>query len=245
MLDKLLIRKYTPKDRFTNKYGPEQAIARTRFLNENGNNLYIIFPPWHGGGLVYEKLINRLCKKGDAVLAYYFHDEILKPDTDIEVASFAYLRDKVTEELQEIVNRHAYKNVRLIAMSLGIPALSIVIERFQRFDSATLICSGSSLAKSMWNGSRTQHIREGIEQHGQDLAHVESVWNNLAPANHVRALAGKEVSIYVSVTDKIIPTRYQMEFVRAAQNANVNPKIHTTHLGHYATIIKFCLYGKV
>ena len=244
MLDRLFVKNNTPKDRFTDEYTPEKAITGRKFVNEDGKNLHVIFPPWHGGGQPYEKLIKRLAKKGDAVLAYYFHDEILKPDTEVVQASYAYLRDTVSAELQELVDSHDYEKVRLIAMSLGNPALSTVTGKFHDFDSAMFVCSASSLARSMWHGTRTQHIRAGIERNGQDLAYVEEAWHDLAPATHVDALVGKDVSILVSTTDEIIPTRYQMEFVQAAQEAGVNPNVQTTRLGHYAAIGRYCLYGK-
>lgn len=245
MLDRLFIRNNAPKDVFTEEYTAEKAITGRRFVNEIGKNLHVIFPPWHGGGQAYEKLIKRLAKRGDAVLAYYFHDEILKPDTEVVQASYAYLRDTVAAELQELADSNNYDKMHLIAMSLGNPALSTVTGKFRDFDRATLICSGSSLARSMWHGTRTQHIRAGIEQSGHDLAYVEEAWRDIAPATHVDALVEKDVSILVSTTDEIIPTRYQMEFVHAAQEAGVNPDVQTTRLGHYAAIGRYCLYGKL
>lgn len=245
MLDKLFIKNNTLKDVFTGEYTPEQAITNRNFVNEDGKSLHILFPPWHGGGKPYEQLIKRLANKGDAVLAYYFHDEILKPDTKIVKASYAYLRDTVSAELEEIVSSHDYQKVRLVAMSLGNPALSTVIGKFRDFDSASLVCSASSLARSMWYGARTQHIRAVIEQSGQDLAYLEEAWSDIAPINHIDALVGKNVSILVSTTDEIIPTSYQQEFVDAMQSHGISPNVQTTRLGHYASIGRYCLYDKI
>ncbi len=193
MLDRLFVKYNTPKDTFTDAYTPEQAITGRRFVNETGQNLHVLFPPWHGGGVVYEKLIERLVSKGDAVLAYYLHDEILKPDIEQVQASYAYLRDTIAAELASIVGSHDYKKVRLIAMSLGNPALSTVIGKFHDFDSASLVCTSSSFARSLWYGIRTQHIRAGIEQNGQDLDYLEEAWRDMAPINHLDDLVGKEV----------------------------------------------------
>lgn len=244
MLDKLLVKRGTPRDVFTDQYMPEQAITDRKLVNEGGKNLHVLFPPWHGGGRSYEQLVKRRVASGDAVLAYYFHDEILTPDTAKVHASFAYLRDTVADELTELTGNHDYGRVQLIAMSLGNPALTMAISKFHDFDSINLVCTASSLARSMWHGTRTQHIRAGIEANGQDLAYVEKAWQDMTPTNHLDDFMGKEVSILVSTTDEIIPADYQMEFVDAAQEFGIDPYVQTTRLGHYATIGRYCLYGK-
>ncbi|QQS20379.1 hypothetical protein IPL85_02970 [Candidatus Saccharibacteria bacterium] len=245
MLDRYFVKNNTPKDVFTRQYKPEHAITRRRFVNESGRNLHVIFPPWHGGGQLYERLIDGLARKGDAVLAYYFHDEILKPNTELVRASYAHMRDTISAELTHTVEKRSYAKVRLIGMSIGNTVLATTTSKFPAFDSAVLVCTASSLARSMWDGTRTQHVRAGIEQSGQDLAYVENAWHDAAPATHIGALAGKDVRILVSNRDDIIPTRYQMEFVQAAQEAGVNPNVQTTRVGHYAAIGGFCLNGKV
>jgi hypothetical protein len=239
----LFIRNSMPKDVFTPEYTPDKAVVESKLVNQTGKNLHVLFPPWHGGGRVYEKLIQRIAKQGDAALAYYFHDEILKPSTEQVLASFENIRYTVVNELTEVVKARRYKCINLIAMSLGNPALAITTSIFRDFDSATLVNGASSLAKSMWHGSRTQHLRAGIEHEGYGLNELEHAWSNLAPINHVPGFIGKDVTMIVSETDSIIPTSYQEELVDAMQAADVNHSVQRTRLGHYASIGKYCLIG--
>lgn len=243
MLDKILVRNSTRKDVFTSEYTSDQSVLDRKLVNEAGTNLHVLFPPWHGGGIFYEKLIQRIAKKGDTAIAYYFHDEILKPNSGQVLASFVSIRDTVAEELGNLTSIHKYRRVNLIAMSLGNPALAIVTSKFTNFDSTTLVDGASSLATAMWHGSRTQHIRAGIEEEGHDLNYLERAWTDLAPINHVSALAGKDVTMIVSKTDEIIPTVYQEELVGAIQAAGIDPTVQRTRLGHYASIGRYCLYG--
>jgi pimeloyl-ACP methyl ester carboxylesterase len=196
MLDKVFAKNHTPNDVFSADYRPEQAVVGRKLVNEAGRNLYAIFPPWHGGGALYERLIQRLAKRGDTALAYYFHDEILRPNTDDVRASFTQIRDTVADELTAVTRRHDYEKIVLVGMSLGNAALTTVTGLFDGFDSVSLVVNGSSLASSMWHGIRTQHIRAGIEQSGHDLPDVEEAWSDLAPINHLNELVGKEVAYY-------------------------------------------------
>lgn len=142
-----MVRNNVARDLFTDEYRPEQAITGSKFVNQAGKNLQVLFPPWHGGGVFYELLIKRLARQGNAVLAYYFHDEILRPDVEQVAASFAHIRDTVSEHLTAVSGN--YTKTKLIAMSLGNPALAMVTSQFTEFDSATLVVGASSLARSM------------------------------------------------------------------------------------------------
>lgn len=210
-----------------------------------GRELAVLFPPWHGGGKFYEKLISRLVDRGDSALAYYFHDDILKPDMEQTRASFHHIRDTISAELDGVVAGKSYERVKLIGVSLGNPALSIVTSKFHDFDAATFVCSASSLARSMWHGIRTQHIRAGIESAGNSLEDVEHSWQEMAPARQVGALAGKQVTALVSTSDQIIPTRFQQEFVDAASRVDVDLTVRASRLGHYATCARFFYYGEL
>jgi hypothetical protein len=243
MLDKAMVRIKEPRDVFTEEYAPDQAVTGSKLVNAKGKNLHVLFPPWHGGGWAYERLVRRLAGKGDAVLAYYFHDDILKPGSDQVAASFENIRDTVAGELDRIAGTGAYGRITLKAMSLGNPALSMVTSKFNDFDSATLVVGASSLARSVWHGVRTRHIRVGIDAEGHDLDYLEKRWSDLAPMNHVDSLIGKQVTLLVSTADNIIPTDYQEELVDAIQAADIDAGVHRTRLGHYAAIGRFCMYG--
>lgn len=97
----------------------------------------------------------------------------------------------------------------------------------------------------MWNGSRTQHVRAGIEAQGYDLEALELAWSEMAPINHLGALVDKELNVVVSTADKVIPTLYQQEFVDAARGTDLQLHVSESALGHYATVGRFCLYGNV
>ncbi len=245
MIDQVFARYHTPNDVFTTSYRPEQAVSGRKLVNEGGRNLYAIFPPWHGGGRLYERLIQRIAKRGDTALAYFFHDEILRPNTDDVSASFAQIKDTVSKELAAATERHDYAKVVLVGMSLGNAALSSVTDVFERFDAVSLVVNGSSLASSMWHGIRTQHIQAGIQVLGHELPQVEEAWSDLAPINHIGKLVGKEVNLLVSSADSIIPTRFQMDYLDGVRGIGIDPKVQLSRLGHYATVGRFLLGGEL
>ncbi len=126
--------------------------------------------------------------------------------------------------------------MHLIATSLGNAAFAVVSGKFTKFNKATMIVPASSLARSMWYGNRTQHIRTTLEKQGHSIGSIEAAWHDIAPINHINALVGKNVQMIISLTDKIIPSKYQIELVNKAIDAGINLRVIRRRVGHHGTI---------
>jgi hypothetical protein len=226
-------------------YSANQAVLSEQLLAPDNPNLTVLLPPWHGGGKFYERLASRLIARGNAVLVYDFHDDILKPDVDEVVASFHQIQSHVSDRLHELRDTERYQSVSLIAASLGTPILAMVASMFPDFDKATMITPGSDLAKCMWQGIRTAHIRRAFESQGVEQQQLETAWSSLAPVNHTASMVGKDLSLIISKTDRIIPTRFQHEYASVLNVNDIVPDVTSSNLGHYGTIGRFCLSGNM
>lgn len=239
MLDRLKTRFDIKRDTLsTDNYRPQDAITSCRLINPNGRKLCVLFPPWHGGSWAYEALIRRLVRRGYAVLAYGFHDEILKPDAAQVVASYHYIQVVISQDLEELANK--YESIWLVGLSVGILALTMTSEKFDRFDRVSLVIPSVKLSYTLWYAIRTRHIRDGLEEQGYTVESLETAWASLHTVNRVEALVGKRVDIVISPSDEIILPRYQQDYITILQEAGIQPHIKTTRLGHYGAIVRFC-----
>jgi acyl transferase domain-containing protein len=220
-------------------------VVRQELFNPHGKNLHVIFLPWHAGEVPYRWLFKRLTRRGDAVVAYYFAEEILTANAATVLKTYERLTKIVSENLAKITKQNNYQTVNFIGMSLGNVALSVVAEKFRDFSSATLVCTADSLAKSVWFGDRTKDTRAGFETNGLTLSQLETAWQPIEPKNHIQALTDKKVTVIVSKTDTCIPTEFQTEYIRQAQKIIKDLHVKTTRLDHYGAIIKYCLIGKI
>lgn len=247
MIDRLLSRWSSRGDVLsTPGYSPTKAVTSRRVLNPDAQDLTIVIPPWHGGGRAYESYIRRLGRQGGAVVTYDFNDEILKPNVEQTLASFMQIQAVVAGELNELVKDHDYKNITVFAASLGNVALALIAEQFKAFDKAIMVVAGSDLAKSTWEGIRTQAIRRSFETQPQpyDEQRLIELWEPLAPAKHAAAFGGKDVDFIISTTDEVIPTVYQQEYADALKQADANVNVTYTRLGHYLAVGQACLFGE-
>lgn len=224
-------------------YSPNNAVIDEQLITTGNDNMTVLLPPWHGGGKLYERLASRLMLSGNDVLAYDFHDDILKPDAQEVVDSFSQIQSRVAERLYTLRDRQRYQSIRLIAASLGTTILAMVASAFPNFDKATMVTPGSDLAKCMWNGIRTSHIRRAFESQGIGQTNLENAWVSLAPANQTSAMRGKDLSLVISKADRIIPTLFQEEYVDALRADAIKPNVINSYLGHYGTIARFCING--
>lgn len=242
MIDRFMVRRGNASDVLhTDAYTPKHAIEDSQLHNENGDGLAVLFPPWHNGGKFYERLSARLVKKGWAVLSYKFSGEILKPDIEQVLASFAHIRDHVGEDVNKLNADNRYKKIHLIGASLGNVSMAMTASVIPDFTSAQFTVAAGNLARSTWEGSRTQGIRMALENLGHSEDELDDAWASIAPAAFAKYFDGKVVHALVSLSDTVIPTKYQHQMVNAlSENSSEIAEINTK-LGHYATIARFCL----
>ena len=194
---------------------------------------------------MYDRLITRLTNRDHAVLSLKFHDQILTYDARQVLASFEHASSKSAEVLHKLANGGRYRNISMFAVSLGTPILTMTAIKFTHFCSVTMITPATNLATSVWYGSHTRRIREAFEKRGNTLRDIDTLWQPIAPVNNIYALQDKKVNIIISKVDKIVPAQYQADYVSALVAQGINPDVHQSRLGHYATIGRHCLFGNI
>lgn len=215
-----------------------------RLVNPGAPRLAVMFPPWHGGSWPYQALVKRLVKQNWAVMDNTFSGEILKPDASQVLASFNNIQATVTDELRRVVDEERYESIHLIGLSIGNAALALVASAYGEFTGATMITPGSSLAECVWDGIRTQHIREGLE-HQYSRTTLNEEWQTLAPIEYAPCFTGLPVNLVISTSDEIIPASSQKEFAGALAETGAYTSVTSTSLGHVATIARFCARGRI
>jgi hypothetical protein len=246
MLDKLFARYSAAVNRNPGvDYTSDKAVSSWRLTHPDSDVLTVLFPPWHGGGYAYGLLSQRLSAQGSAVLNYRFHAQILRSDTAAVLSSFDVIKHTVSHDIRELTARHGYKEIDLMASSLGNISLSLVASELDDFSRATMVVAGSNLARCAWEGTRTVGIRQGFETQGIAETDIDVAWAGLAPMRYADAFAGKPVRMYVSQADSVIPTPYQHEMVQAMQAAGALVDLYTSKLGHVGTIGNYCAYGEI
>ncbi len=86
-------------------------------------------------------------------------------------------------------------------------------------------------------------LRESFEAKNISLEELEKLWKEVAPINNLDNLKGKEIHIYLSKSDTIVPYINGKKLVIAMKEKGLSPKVYENeYLGHYGTISKFYFF---
>ncbi|MFA6099053.1 MAG: hypothetical protein WCV50_05985 [Patescibacteria group bacterium] len=227
--------------------GVEFNINKKFIKNDSSSTLKIILPPWGDKESIISRiLIRRLNKKGYSCLAYFFPRHILSSDVDKTVEFFNTIKERVKSDIKKLKAEYNFQKIDIIAPSLGVVSACLIANGNQDISNLYFIVPGSCLAASLWNGIRTQHLKNIYEKQGINQEKLINIWGSLAPKNNINALAGKNIFIAISRSDKIIPYRFGKELADLMTKLYPQTTVvqENGHLGHYLTVIKYYLSGK-
>jgi hypothetical protein len=247
MIDQFMTWRGNRKDTLLDwSYTPDQAVLGMDLSGpENATRLDVLLPPWHGGGKAYEKLTHRLVEMGHAVLNVHLNDHILGPYIDQTLESMDNVEEVVSDELFRLVDKNGYTEIEGTAASLGNVPFAKIAQRFGGFTGATMLVAGSNIARSTWEGDRTQEIRKLMEILGINEEILDADWDPIAPKTNASALKGVPVNLIMSQPDNVIPYKYQAEMANELLVAGAKVSVDVSYLGHYSLVGAYCYFGNL
>lgn len=243
MIDALYARYSLSKEKpLDPNYKPSDAIQRRILLNEGAGKLAVIFPGWHTHNFPVDVLAKRLVRKGWAVMYYDFHDQILEPDEDLVVESFRYIRDTIIQDMEKLLAKKTYEELRLISISMGGVLLALVADKFPHFTGATAVVGGDNLAIDMWHGLRTKPYAKQFQKMHVGVRRLAKEWETVSPEAHLGHFKNKPVKFVMSRHDKFVLTKYQEKLLEKLIRTGAQVKVKKHWVGHTLTIILFAYF---
>jgi hypothetical protein len=233
---------------FIDKEDGSDVYINKKFIKNSGSAvLKIILPPWGDKDLLVTKiLISRLQNKGYSTLNYFFPRSILSPDVNVTIKSFYLIRDRIKSDIAELKAEYNFKQIDIIAPSLGVVSACLIANNNNDIDNLFLIVPGSCLASSLWHGIRTQKLKNNYQRQNISEEQLIKIWTSLAPKENINALIGRNIFVAISRADKIIPYRFGKELADSLQGIYPSNTVikQNSHLGHYLTVIKYYMFGR-
>jgi len=212
--------------------------------NKNSKRVYVILPGWYQSPTwLYKILKNRIFSRGYSYVYYSFKPEILSTNLNLTKNGFSEISKKVALEIKSL--KRKFSEVVLIGISLGAVSASMIANKSPELDKLVLVCPGNSLAESLWYGTRTRDIEEDFVKRKISLKNLKKIWKNLAPENNLNNLHNKEILIYISQSDIVVPYKNGKKLIYEMKKKKLKPIVkENKYLGHYLTIVKFCLFDR-
>lgn len=217
------------------------------FFRGSSSKLYVIIPYWQA--TIYQLpmriLRKRILKAGHSCLIYQFPIKILSANVHLTEQYFKDIQAEIKKDIKEIKQKHNFLEVDIIGMSLGCVNTLMVANKNPDINKLFLIVPGDSLSESLWRGVGTKKLKNQIKKHHINLEELEKDWKDLEPKNNIDGLFDKEIEVYISGADTVIPYNNGHRLVKDMQNIGLNPTVFKNkRLGHYFTPFYFIISKK-
>lgn len=213
--------------------------------NTDHKELYIILPGWYTKFAYTSRLRKKIFESGCSYLEYHFPSERLSTNYKSTVKFFRKIKEKVISDMDHLESQYGFTKFNLISASLGTVHASMVANSSPKVNKVILIVPGHSLAEGLWKGILTQHLRKQFEENKVTLKELKEHWKELAPENNIDNLKGKEIYIYLSKTDLMVPYYSGRKLFDLMEKKNLKPKLkENILLGHCGTVLRVYNFPK-
>ena len=176
-------------------------------------------------------------------LAYDFPGPILSDQSQLTKECFEVINKTVREDIKKLKEKYKFTRCIVVGVSLASSFGSMIYKDNSDITDIILVAPGESLAREVWQGYRTQHLRKSYEKRGITLEELENSWYDLASENNMPAKDAK-IYMYLAGKDKVVPSICKNLINNLEKNSsNPSYKIHPS-LGHYLLIFYFLLFPR-
>jgi len=227
-------------------FGGDVGLTSTFYYEPDCRGLCVLIPPWKVDSDSFKVVRKRVREAGYSCLEYKIESSLLSPDHEYTKKAFMEVINTVTADIKRMVERHGFKKVQVIGISIGSLEAMMIANHNPFVTRLVLVAPGDNLAESMWYGLKTQNIRKLYEEQGVTLPFLKDVWRGLSPESDFAGLKGKEIEVYISKADVNVPYRFGRRLVDQMTAHGLNPVvIENRFLGHYLTVVKYLMYPMI
>lgn len=220
----------------------DQLIQKNLAYSKNSKRLFVLIAPYRFNLRLFSGIERFINSREQSFLVYRFPMDILTSDYKSTHDSFKKMQSDIDSDLADLKKKYNFNEIEIMGFSLGCVPTLMITNGNPLINDVKLIVPGHCLAESLWFGIRTDDLKREFEKKGVTMERLKEYWKDLAPENNIDKLEGKEISIFLSETDIVIPYKFGMKLVEALGKNNLPFKLKTNkHLGHYLTVANFLL----
>lgn len=228
------------------------GVQRDTFLGSIGRSfdyipdsriLVLCLPGWGQKISGLQRLRKLASNSGASFLAYEFPRAVLSDDVECTKDMFYTISEIVRDDIAHLREEYSFDKCILIGVSLGCAMGSMIYKENPNVNEVCLIVPGENVARDVWEGCRTQHLRKSYERQGVTKQALEATWHDLAPEHNFPT---KETSLhlYFGSRDAVIPFNLSYELHKTLVARGFKTLTSILPFGHYVVAALFLLFPK-
>lgn len=224
---------------------PENLLERSKkdFHHTPGSKTLVVCLPGGGHPLWGWKLVKRhVVKAGASFLTYYFPREILSDQSKLTLDCFEVINQTVRSDIEKMRVEHGFDRVILVCLSLAGSFGSMIYKDNSLIDEIVCVSTGENLARDMWRGCRSQHLRRSYEEQGISESDLITLWANVSPDKNMPSSRTK-IFVHLGESDRVAPYEFSKTLVPTLEKQGFKPFYKTyPGWGHYLVSMKFLFF---
>ncbi len=136
---------------------------------------------------------------------YSYDASILSPNINLTLARFEFVKKEILSDIQNCSN-HGDIPYAIFGTSLGALLALMVNNEYPYFEKIILNLTGADIAEVIWTWDIVKPgFKKALQLAGVTLELLKTSWKPISPINNLNNLNSKEILIYLSQRDEIIP----------------------------------------
>jgi len=168
---------------------------------------------------IFSKII---AMNGFYCITYAYDVDVLSPDTKKTLKHFSDLRDSILKKISKL-KKEGYKEFSIFGTSLGSVISLMVANNSPEISKVILNAVGADLAETVWSWDKIiPSFKDRLLKQGLTLSKLKKEWRKIAPINNIHNLKNKNILVYLSKKDEVIPFGLGKKLVREFDKKNYN-----------------------
>lgn len=213
----------------------------------NDQTLYVYLEAWHARDFWRKPFLRYVKRRSSAALIFQFSESLLSENPMLTPRNFNTVVGGVVEDINKFKDQHTVREVVLVGISLSCVTALLLISNGLEVSKLILVVPGDDLAASLWDGIRTQKLREVYNRgFGYSREKLIEKWKKLAPKNNLSNLGSAKILVLLGRGDSVIPFIFGMKLVDTMlkKGYEVKTRIYK-YAGHYVSILLFRLFPRL
>ncbi|MDQ3099579.1 MAG: prolyl oligopeptidase family serine peptidase [bacterium] len=222
---------------------------KSKIYGRKNKKVVFLLSGWGFDRRFFSPVAFALVLAGYQCIVYSYDASILSPNIKNTKARFELVKKEILSRV-ELCKYHGDEPYAIFGTSLGALLTLMVVNETPEFKKIVLNLTGSDIAEIIWSWEIFRPaFKKILQTTGITIEQLKEDWKAISPINNISNLNHRDILIYLSERDQVIPYNQGRKFLEDLKKRNykftlvINKKLRHVSAAAY-NLINFPIYIK-